>query len=404
MPEQHKRPYHKVREILLERAKHSRNPLDNIEYETVRQILERLTSTDRETWASAFSAAAEPYEERARQAAQRGDDRGAAENWRLAYGFYRIARYPAPNSPGKQQAYRRSQECFLQAAAYADPPLQRVRIPFRGRPGERSEIIAYLRQPRSGPGARQPLVIIWGGIDSFKEERRVDRYLQAGLAALTIDMPGVADAPLAGSEDAERMWDAIFAWVADGDGRRAGLDPARVGVVGCSTGGYWATKLAHTHRDYIRAAVNHGGPSHYAFTSDWIHEAADGEYPFELAETLACAFGRETFEDWIEYAPRLSLLTQGLLDQPCAPLLCVNGVSDSVFPIADHYLLLQHGDPKAARFFPGGHMGHGPGIDVTETLVTWLAGRLLPAGAGAVKRSAGASGSGALVGDDVART
>jgi pimeloyl-ACP methyl ester carboxylesterase len=380
VPEKYERPYHEVREILLKRAKHDRNPLDNIEYEPARQVLEQLTSTDREAWAKAFSAAAEPYEEKAWQAERRGDDRAAAENWRLAYGCYRIARYPAPNSPAKQKAYRQSQACFLKEASYADPPLQRVSIPFAGRPGEGREIIAYLRKPRSATGTLQPLVIVWGGIDSFKEERRVERYLKAGLAALTIDMPGVADAPLAGSEDAERMWDAIFDWVADGDGRREGLDAARIGLVGCSTGGYWATKLAHTHKDRICAAINHGGPAHYAFTAEWIHEATKGEYPFELAETLACAFGRTSFEEWVDYAPRLSLLTQGLLDRPCAPLLCVNGINDSVFPIADHYLLLQHGDAKAARFFPGGHMGHGPGWDVTDTLVAWLADRLLPDG------------------------
>lgn len=367
--------------MLLERGRNSRNPLDNIEYEPARQVLESLSSTDRDGWASAFSAAAEPYEERARQAAQRGDHRAAAENWRLAYGFHRAARYPAPNSPAKRRAYLQSQECFLKAAAYVEPPLQRVCIPFSGRPGEASEIIGYLRTPQPGPDALQPLIIIWGGIDSFKEERRVGRYLEAGLAALAIDMPGVGDAPLAGSEDAERMWDSIFAWVAN-EGRQAGLDAARVGVVGCSTGGYWATKLAHTHREYIRAAVNHGGPSHYAFTSGWIHQATTGEYPFELAETLACAFGRATFEEWVEYAPALSLLEQGLLDRPCAPVLCVNGVDDSVFPIADHYLLLQHGDPKSARFFPGGHMGRGGAGEITGTLVRWLAGRLLPAATG----------------------
>ena len=260
--------------------------------------------------------------------------------------------------------------------AYAASPLQLVVIPFQGKPGEGTEIVAYLRLPKTGT-APYPVVMIWGGIDSFKEERRVERYLKAGMATLSIDMPGVGEAPLAGSEDAERMWDPIFDWIA----AKPALDATRVAVVGCSTGGYWATKLAHTHKHRLAAAINHGGPAHFAFTEEWIHEAAHGEYPFDLAETLACAFGRASFEEWVAYAPKLSLLDMGLLDKPCAPLLCVNGVDDSVFPIRDHYLLLQHGNAKSARFFPGGHMGHGDGWDVTDTLVGWLAGHLLPAAA-----------------------
>src|SRR4029450_5130156 len=49
---------------------------------------------------------------------------------------------------------------------------------------------------------------------------------------------------------------------------------------------------------------------------EWIIKAQRGEYPFELAETLACAFGRSSAEEWIEYSPRLSLLDQGILNHP----------------------------------------------------------------------------------------
>jgi hypothetical protein len=51
-------------------------------------------------------------------------------------------------------------------------------------------------------------------------------------------------------------------------------------------------------------------------------------------------------------------------------LLCVNGRDDSVFPIADHYLLLEHGSPKTARIYPGGHMGWTP--DTEPAISEWL--------------------------------
>ena len=63
------------------------------------------------------------------------------------------------------------------------------------------------------------------------------------------------------------------------------------------------------------------------------------------------------------------LLDQGLLDEPCAPLLLVNGRDDVQNSIDDIYLSLDHGDPKAARVFDGGHMGEGP---VVPTIVGWV--------------------------------
>ncbi|HZR97632.1 MAG TPA: alpha/beta fold hydrolase [Chloroflexota bacterium] len=362
------RPWSEVRALMLERARTHRNPFTYSRYEDVERAFGQLTSVDRDAWAEAFLTLGAPYEERAREAEARGDLKAAQENYLLAYDYYHVARYPAPNSPAKRRAYPKSQEMYLAAARFFDPPLERVEMPFAGRPGEGRVAVGYLRKPNGA--TRPPVLVCWGGIDSFKEERRDAGFLEAGLASLTIDMPGVADAPLAGSEDAERLWDAIFDWIA----ARLDLDAERVAILGGSTGGYWATKVAHTHRDRIRAAINQGGPAHYAFTPEWIAKAQLGEYPFELAETLACAFGRETYDDWVAYAPRLSLVTQGVLDQPCAPLLLVNGLHDTVFPIQDMYVLLEHGSPKDARFFPSGHMGHTP--QTRDIMVNWLLERL----------------------------
>jgi esterase FrsA len=63
-----------------------------------------------------------------------------------------------------------------------------------------------------------------------------------------------------------------------------------------------------------------------------------------------------------------------VIDKPSAPLLLVNGIQDSIFPIEDMTLLLEHGSPKAARFYPSGHMGNSP--TTIPTIVDWLKNRL----------------------------
>jgi hypothetical protein len=356
-----------VRENMMERARQPRNPFNFTNLGEVAPVIQGLKSADRDAWAASFSALAAPYEEKAARAEQAGNALEAKRYYLTAYDYHHVARYPAPNSPGKLDSYRSSQRNYLAAARYFDQPITRVEVPVPAAEGKPA--VWYYRRPT---GVEQPgIVVTWGGIDAFKEERHGDvQYLNVGLATLAIDMPGVGDAPLPGSETAERLWDAVFDWI----DAQPDLDSTRVGIAGGSTGGYWAAKVAHTHNDRICAAVDHGGPAHIAFTPDWIAKSQRGEYPLELAETLASAFGLSTYDEWVDYSPKLSLLNQGVLDQPCAPLIILNGINDSVFPIEDMHLLLAHGNPKQARFFEGGHMG-GPGAGMAG--LAWLKQHLL---------------------------
>ena len=339
---------------MLERANGrvaNRNPFEFTDPGDVERAFATLRSLEHAEWTRTWSAIADEHAERARADEARGDGAAAKGAWLAAYNYERIARYPAPTSPLKAAAYVREKKHYANAARYLEPPLEVVRMPFRGRAGEGESVVGHLRKPRD---AERPAVIVsWGGIDSYKEERRAEPFLALGYAVLAVDMPGAGDAPLKGSLDAERMWDAVFDWI----GERDDLDERRVALFGGSMGGYWSTKLAHTHRERVRAAVNHGGPVHHAFARAWIERSMTSDYPFDLIETLAWTFGLSGVDEYIAFAPRLSLLEQGLLDRPCAPLLVVDGVDDEVFPIADHELLLRHGAPKRARFFPGGHMG-----------------------------------------------
>jgi esterase FrsA len=338
-------------------------------YEDVERVMTTITSYDRDAWAAAFSSVARPYETKAAQAEKEGNRQSAKENYLRAYQYYALARYPTINSAGKRGAYRKAQEMLLKASHYFDVPIVQVEIPFKGKVGEGETIPAYLRQPKTG-SAQFPLLVTWGGIDGYKEEQLNDSALEKGLAHLAIDGPGVGESPLKGSEDAERLFGAVLDWVAT----RKELDIRRVGVWGYSTGGYWAVKVAHLYEERIACAVSQGGPVHYAFEPEWMQVQEKGEYPFQFFETIAFAFGLSTYEEWAEYAPKLSLLKQGILDRPSAPLLLVNGIHDSVFPIKDYYLLLEHGSPKCARFYDAGHMGFTK--DTFETILNWIVEKL----------------------------
>ena len=141
-------------------------------------------------------------------------------------------------------------------------------------------------------------------------------------------------------------------------GRRSEVAADKIAVVGASFGGHWSTKLAHVAPDKLRAAVNWGGGVHHFFQPEWQERSRHADsYLFDLIEARANLFGKTTFDELCAVMPALSLLDQGWLDKPCAPLLIVNGKEDKQVPLDDFYLLLEHGDPKTIRLFAGGHMG-----------------------------------------------
>lgn len=340
--------------------------------EKIMKSLKGISSKDHDAWAEAYGKIALTYEVKAKEAEAQGNIVAAKENYLLAYGLYRVGRFPAPLSLGKIESYKKTREMFLAAANYFTYPVERVEIPFEGRPGEGKVIIAYYQRPKME--GKFPLLMQWSGIDSFKEDdmsKLCETFLNAGAATLSLDMPGTGESPLAGSIDAERMWDAVFKWIDS----RPELDEQRVVGWGTSTGGYWAAKVAHTHCNRFAGVVDHGGATHYTFTEEWLEKAQHGHYQFNLIETLALAFGRKSFDEFVQECPKLSLLEQGILDMPSAPMLLVNGINDTVFTIKDMYLLLEHGNPKEARFLPGEHMA----LENPKTMpiiIKWIMGKL----------------------------
>ena len=337
-----------LKEETLRRALHGEGPIGVVKMEDAERAVAALHDLERDTWASAWSSIGGEYLERAR-AATSADE--AREYYYYAWRYFDVGRWPTEkHSEGKRRSYEQGLLAFGEYGRLLDPPVETVRIPFEGK-----EIVLYLRLPDGEEPA--PLVFGINGLDSRKEGviAGSDSYIEHGAAASAIDMPGTGQAPIPIDVGAERMFSAALDYLS----ARPEIDASRIVVQGRSWSGYWAAVLAYTEKDRIRGAAVHGVGIHHYYQPEWQeHAVLSREYLFDLFPARSVVYGVDTMKDFLAYGPRLSLLERGLIDQPSAPMLLVNGEQDTQQPIGDLYLMMKHGDPKTAWVNPaGGHMG-----------------------------------------------
>lgn len=371
------RSFEGVKADILRRAGRV-NPFERTKREDVQEVLAHLSNLDPDPWGVEWGKVGARYEALGAEQEKHGQKEAAGRTYYQAYEYYRIGRYPVPSSPEKMKCYKGALRTFLKAAPTLDPPLERIEIPFEGK-----NVVGYLQIPT---GTRRPPVVMhWGGVDGWKEDRRSnsEMFHQEGLATFTIDMPGAGENPCLGQEpQAERTFSAAI----DHLETRSDVDGKRIAVMGGSFGGYWAAKVAHVEARRLKGAVNWGAGVHQTFQEEWLRPALTltaSQYlmgPASLLDARSYIFGVKTLDEVLRIAPSLSLVTQGLIDQPCAPLLCINGKEDDQHPISDLYLLAEHGSPKDLRIIEGaGHMGRKPGQsndEVQQIVTRWLKEKL----------------------------
>ena len=355
------------------------NPFDHVKPDEAAGILKNITSLDRDEWAREWCKVGLQYEARGDERAKQGaPSRELADIYHQGFHYCMLARYPAPTSAGKLEAYNNSMRIFRKAAPHFDPPVQIIETPFRDK-----KLTGYLRVPKTVE--RPPVVINWGGVDTWKEDRMgaADRMLAAGMAVLSVDMPGTGENPTRyGDPDAYKTYSA---WI-DHLLTRKDVDGSRIGLWGLSFGGYWAARMAYEEPARVKGAVFHGGNAHIGFQREWLVPAfttGGATYLFgagSLLEARSRAMGTKTMEEFLDAAPKMSLISLGLIDKPSAPILGVNGKMDDQAPSADILLMMEHGSPKTARIYTKGrHMGREPGMDENEIpnmIIGWLKERL----------------------------
>jgi len=242
----------------------------------------------------------------------------------------------------KQQADQRKNALFRQAAPRLIPPMQPVEIPF-----ESQRLPGYLRLPLNA-NAQVPCVIIFGGLDTTKEDALEisNHFVARGMAALVFDGPGQGEMlyhmPLRVDFHAAVLAAVDFAC------SRAEIDAARIGVLGRSTGGHWACAAAAVDAR-IKVAI--------AWGLIW-HLRHFQTLPLALKQRFMRAAQAEKEEQAMHFFAPFDL--DGAAQNIRCPVMAVQGGRDTLAP-PDSTACLQaqaKGEVKIVLYPDSGHCAH----------------------------------------------
>jgi dienelactone hydrolase len=256
---------------------------------------------------------------------RRGDDeeakghvRTAMNCWLRAADFYRSAEFwLEPNDPRRLATFDKSERASHKFLSYCVPRGEVVDIPYEG---GKTLFAYFIRAPFNVP--RQPVLIAFGGLDSFKDELwfMVGRgALQRGISILMVDGPGQGGTlrrhGIPTRHDYEVPVGRCIDWLAERDD----VDKARIAVSGSSLGGYYAAR-AGAKEPRLAAAISHG--------AQWdLHERMkDRDDSHGLAGHMRWVFGGRSMAEVVEICKPFML--KGVLDEMKCPYLICHGGHD----------------------------------------------------------------------------
>lgn len=331
---------------------------DGVHYRDLIDV--QAATADWSQWCDVWSRFAADAEARAEAALAQGSRVTAAGELARAALYYHYAQYLLYADPGaKKAAHERKVAVFQQAAPLLDPPLEHVEIPF-----ESITLPAYLRVPR---GRRKPpCVVLLGGLDTTKEDYQSinDLCVRRGLATLAFDGPGQGETfyRMPWRRDFERAVQAVLDWLAP----RPEIDGGRLGIIGRSTGGFYAPKVASVD-GRVKAAVAWGAMYDIRNLATMPALTRDG---FLFVSGSASVEEALAFYECIDFT--------GAGARIRCPLLVVHGGLDAITPMDNATrMLAEVAGPTETLIWPdSGHCCHDRSHIVRPAMADFMARHL----------------------------
>lgn len=279
-----------------------------------------------------------------------------------AAAVYRIGQYGLQTlTEEKLRIYHKLDDSFSQAAKLCNPSLEPVRIPYKN-----YEMEGWLLLPKNAP-EHCPIVLMIPGATGFKEEYIVQAHnmVERGMAVLLMDGPGQGTTLYFNNGylevELEKAYSKMLDFI-DADGRFG-----KIGIIGGSTGGYYAPRAAATDKR-IRACVMNAG-------SYYPQEICINFPAYHHKFALLCGVSDEEMtERWKE------MTLEGLAEQIDCSLLIVHGDADPTFSLegVKRVYVESPSKDKEIVVYPGvGHCSAGIENESYRLMADWLSEKLL---------------------------
>ena len=282
------------------------------------QAASRMVPGDLDSWHEEWIRVADRNDRRGDAAERSGHIRTAMNCWLRAVDCFRSAEFwLAPEDPRRLPTFDRCEAASRKWLRHLDPPGEVVDIPYE----DRKTLPAYFIKSKSG-GVRQPVLISFGGLDSFKDElwfMTGHGAVQRGIAALLVDGPGQGGAlrrqKIVSRYDYEVPVGRCIDWLE----KRSDVDRSRIAVSGSSMGGYYAAR-AGSREPRLAACISHGAI--WDIGKRWIERGED----HALAGHMKWVIGAKTMAEAAVLARNFKL--EGVLDDMRCPYLVIHGGHD----------------------------------------------------------------------------
>ncbi len=288
---------------------------------------------DDRAWFEEWARMAETVEKAGRERAAAGKDASAAAYLFRAAHYYHVGeRFLQPKDAAGLAAYQRGVDCFRDAARrIRRPRIEHVELPYEG------TSLPALFVHAEGSSGRTPALVFFDGFDVTKEIqyfKGVPDLVARGIACLLVDGPGNGEAirfrnlPL--HHETERYATPAYEYLA----KRSEVDPARIGVMAISLGGYYAPRAAAFEPRFAGCIAWGAQWDYHAVWKERLDRIARGEKPSLSVpwEHLLWIFGVTTKEEALKRLEGFTL--DGVVQKIRCPFLLVHGEGDAQIPLA----------------------------------------------------------------------